>query len=109
MNLPPRATWSALFCAAVASLSCGEEPVTIAAETPVVEAPAPAPQAQRPAAAPDLLARRELALGARPLSVLAQDFDGDGFDDLAVAGEKPGRPILFPGSRPGPGAESGTP
>lgn len=83
----------------------GSTPTRVVAPAPSPEAVAPAAKpliaSHEPAPAPDLLARRELALGARPLALAALDFDGDGYCDLAVATEKPGRITVLAGGPEG--------
>jgi hypothetical protein len=63
------------------------------AGTPVRGAAAsnvPQTQPEIPSGKSSLLARRELALGAKPVGLLAQDFNADGFCDLAVVTQNPG-------------------
>jgi len=80
-------------------------PVTIDAEDSASPAGAGHQAVATPSATlgpdPDLLARRELALGGRPLGLVAHDFDADGFDDLAVVLESPGEVVVFAGTRQG--------
>lgn len=108
----PRAKALGLLLLALAG-GCGGGPVE-----PTAEAAAPGPTGPvnaladpttpgnrgvvrgEPAPAPDLLARRELNLGGRPLGLASGDIDGDGFEDLAAVTESPGRLHLFLG---GPG------
>ena len=73
-------------------------PAAPAMDAPVALAP---PARIETASAPALLARRELALGARPLALAACDFDADGFCDLAIATEKPGRVTILAGGPEG--------
>ena len=59
------------------------------------------PSAGRPSGTADLLARRELNLNAKPVGLAAHDFDGDGFDDLAVVTQQPGQLRVFFGTPDG--------
>lgn len=85
--------------------ACGGSPEPDTAAAPATPeqapAPAPAPTAQPVGSAPDLLARREFGVGGRPLGLVAHDFDGDGYDDLAVVLEKPGTLVVYAGTPAG--------
>lgn len=61
----------------------------------------PAPATVGISGSADLLARRELSLDAKPIGVAAHDFDGDGYDDLAVVTEQPGQLRVFFGTPAG--------
>ena len=102
-----RAARALALAALPALVACGGAPGSSAATDPsrsepttggpaavtTVEHPAAPPRVAGPGdprPAPDLLARRELPLGGRPLGLAAGDLDGDGFEDLVAVTESPG-------------------
>ena len=96
---------ASLLVASACLAGCDGAPVPVdtaaAPKTTAPTEPAAPRQAPLQSAAPDLLARRELPLLGRPAGLLAHDFNQDGYGDLAVVTESPGRLEVFLGSATG--------
>ena len=71
-------------------------------------APGAVPTSEENAVGMRLMARLELPVEGKPVGVLAEDLNGDGYEDLLIVSREPGRVQLKIGTGEGPGTVTRT-